>query len=93
MLAIGRAMMSAPKLMLLDEPSLGLSPTIANRVFEAIVELNRLGTAVILVEQNAFRALEIVKRGYILAGGQIVMAGLAEHLAADRNVQRLYLGG
>ncbi|MFO1061348.1 MAG: ABC transporter ATP-binding protein [Dongiaceae bacterium] len=93
MLAMGRAMMSAPQLLLLDEPSLGLAPVMVDRVFALIGDLNRQGTTLLLVEQNAFRALQAARRGYILEGGRIMMQGPAGQLAADPAVQRLYLGG
>ena len=93
MLVMGRAMMSAPRLLLLDEPSLGLAPLMADRVFDLITELNRQGTAVLLVEQNAFRALRVATRGYVLEGGQVMTSGPAMALSSDPEVQRLYLGG
>lgn len=93
MLVMGRAMMSAPRLLLLDEPSLGLSPLMADRVFGLIAELNRQGTTVLLVEQNAFRALRVATRGYVLESGKIMRSGLAAALSSDPEVQRLYLGG
>ena len=93
MLAMGRAMMSSPRLLLLDEPSLGLAPIIVDRIFELIGSLRTQGTTILLVEQNAFRALEIADRGYILDGGRIRLDGPAAALSRDPTVQRLYLGG
>ncbi len=93
MLAIGRALMSRPKLLLLDEPSMGLAPTIIKEIFGYIVELrNALGLTVLLVEQNARSALRIADRGYVLETGRIVLQGPAENLLDNREVQRAYLG-
>lgn len=93
MLAMGRAMMSAPRLLLLDEPSLGLSPLMVEKVFDLIGEVNRSGTSVLLVEQNAFLALEVASRGYVLESGTIRLAGASSELARSPEVQNLYLGG
>jgi branched-chain amino acid transport system ATP-binding protein len=93
MLAIGRAMMSRPSLLLLDEPSMGLAPMIVARIFEIIRQINELGTAVLLVEQNAAQALKYASRGYVLANGEIVLARTAEELLADERVRAAYLGG
>ncbi len=90
MLVIGRALMSRPRLMLLDEPSLGLAPLIAQRIFEIVRELNELGVAVLLVEQNAHMALKLAKRGYVLEMGRIVLQGT--DLADNQNVRDAYLG-
>jgi branched-chain amino acid transport system ATP-binding protein len=92
MLAIGRALMAAPRLLVLDEPSLGLAPTLVRQIAEIIVEINRQGTSVLLVEQNANMALEIAGRGYVLESGRVVLEGTAEELRADRDVQEFYLG-
>jgi branched-chain amino acid transport system ATP-binding protein len=92
MLAVGRAMMTRPKLLLLDEPSLGLAPLIVKRIFEVIAELNREGTTVLLVEQNARMALKLAHRGYVLETGQITASGPSADLLADPKVQSAYLG-
>ncbi len=93
MLAIARALMSRPRLLLLDEPSLGLAPLITRDVFERITEVNQeLGTTVLVVEQNANLALKIADRGYVLATGSIVASGTAEELSSDDSVRRAYLG-
>jgi branched-chain amino acid transport system ATP-binding protein len=93
MLAIARALMSRPRLLLMDEPSLGLAPLIVKQIFEIVREINRQGTTVLLVEQNAFAALKLANRGYVLATGEIVMAGDAQQLLDDPAVQKAYLGG
>lgn len=93
MLAIGRALMSTPKLLLLDEPSLGLAPILVKQIFDIIREINRQGTSILLVEQNARRALGIAKRGYVLENGQVAAQGLAEELKSDQKIQEAYLGG
>ncbi len=92
MLAVGRALMSAPRLLLLDEPSAGLAPKAVSEVFARIQALCRRGTSVVLVEQNVSAALKIADRGYVLEVGQIVLEGTAEELLANRDVQRAYLG-
>ncbi|PAW79295.1 MAG: ABC transporter ATP-binding protein [Verrucomicrobia bacterium Tous-C9LFEB] len=92
MLAIGRALMSEPKLLLLDEPSLGLAPQIVARIFEIIKAINREGIPILLVEQNAREALRIANRGYVLVTGQIVLSDTAENLLASDEVRRAYLG-
>lgn len=92
MLAIGRALMSRPRLILLDEPSMGLAPMIVQTIFEVIAEINRDGVAVLLVEQNAASALRIAGRGYVLETGQVVLAGAAADLLADDRVRQAYLG-
>jgi branched-chain amino acid transport system ATP-binding protein len=91
MLVIGRALMSRPRLLLLDEPSLGLAPLMGARIFEIIRDLNDQGVPVLLVEQNARAALRLAKRGYVLETGRIVQEG--EHLAESPHVQEAYLGG
>jgi ABC-type branched-subunit amino acid transport system ATPase component len=93
MLAMGRALMLDPSLLLLDEPSSGLAPLLVEAVFAKIVEINRTGVAILLVEQNAREALEFSSRGYVLAGGQRRLEGPAAALLQDEEVGRLYLGG
>lgn len=92
MLAIGRALMSRPKLLLLDEPSMGLAPVLVERIFQIIEEINRQGTTILLVEQNANVALGIATRGYVLETGEIVNAASAEKLRQDPKVREVYLG-
>ncbi len=92
MLAIGRALMSRPKLLLLDEPSMGLSPVLVERIFDIIREINAQGTTILLVEQNANIALEVATRGYVLESGNIVNAAPAESLREDPKVREAYLG-
>lgn len=93
MLAIGRALMNRPKLLLLDEPSLGLAPLLIQEVFRAIAAINKAGTGVLLVEQNAFMALEVAQRTYVLENGEIVASGPSVELALDDRVKAAYLGG
>jgi len=93
MLAIGRALMSRPRLMLLDEPSLGLAPIIVKRIFGIIAEINRQGTTILLVEQNAYTALNLAHRACVLTTGEIGLMGPARELLDDPEVQRAYLGG
>jgi branched-chain amino acid transport system ATP-binding protein len=92
MLAIGRALMSSPKLLMLDEPSLGIAPLLVARIFEVIKEINRGGTTILLVEQNAAVALNIADRGYVMETGEIVLAGRAEQLLNEEKVKQAYLG-
>jgi branched-chain amino acid transport system ATP-binding protein len=92
MLAIGRALMSRPKLLLLDEPSMGLAPVLVERIFEIIREINKQGTTLLLVEQNANVALEIATRGYVLESGAIVNSASASELREDPSVREAYLG-
>ncbi len=92
MLAIGRALMAHPRLLLLDEPSLGLAPLVVHAIFAAIDEINKEGTTILLVEQNANAALKHSHRGYVLETGNIVMEGPSEKLAADSRVKEAYLG-
>jgi branched-chain amino acid transport system ATP-binding protein len=93
MLAIARALMSRPKLLLLDEPSLGLAPLVVRQIFEVISELNRQGMTVFLVEQNAFHALKLAHRGYVMVSGSITMSGSGKDLLADPQVRAAYLEG
>lgn len=93
MLAMSRALMARPKLLLLDEPSMGLSPVLVKEIFDLIQEINRAGTTILLVEQNANLALSIASRAYILETGQIAMSGDADELASSDAVRRAYLGG
>jgi branched-chain amino acid transport system ATP-binding protein len=92
MCAIGRAMMARPKLLMLDEPSMGLAPIFVERIFETIVEINKQGTPILLVEQNALMALEIAQRGYVLQTGSIVLSGTASDLQQNEDVRKTYLG-
>ena len=92
MLAIGRALMSEPRMLLLDEPSLGLSPILVAQVFETIKEINSQGTTVLLVEQNALQALSIAHRGYVLQTGTVVLSGKAADLRQNEIVRKAYLG-
>jgi branched-chain amino acid transport system ATP-binding protein len=92
MLAIGRALMSRPRLLLLDEPSMGLAPVLVERIFETVREINQQGTTILLVEQNANVALEIATRGYVLETGEIVISASAEELREDPTVREAYLG-
>jgi branched-chain amino acid transport system ATP-binding protein len=92
MLAMGRALMARPRLLLLDEPSLGLAPLIVHNIFQAIDEINQRGTTILLVEQNANAALKHSNRGYVLETGTIVMEGASKDLAADQRVKEAYLG-
>lgn len=92
MLAIGRALMAKPKLLLLDEPSLGLAPLVVQLIFKVIVDINESGTTVLLVEQNAHMALRIAHRGYVLQTGQIVLSGTGQELLASPEVRAAYLG-
>jgi branched-chain amino acid transport system ATP-binding protein len=93
MVAIGRALMARPKMVLLDEPSLGLAPLVVTSIFETIRQLRDTGLAVLLVEQNARVALSLADRAYVLGTGRIVTSGTASELAADQQIQRSYLGG
>jgi branched-chain amino acid transport system ATP-binding protein len=92
MLAIGRALMAQPRLLMLDEPSMGLAPILVERIYETIGEINRGGVAILLVEQNANFALDISKRGYVLETGRVVLANDSSSLRDDPEVQRAYLG-
>ena len=93
MLAMGRALMAKPSILLLDEPSMGLSPLLVSEIFNIIQEINDKGTTILLVEQNAKRALAIADRAYVLETGKITLEGTGEELANDERVQKAYLGG
>ena len=93
MLAIGRALMSSPTLLMLDEPSMGLAPLLVEQIFEIIKELNETGVTILLVEQNAHMALSVADRGYVLETGRIVASAAASELLEDAAVKRAYLGG
>ncbi len=92
MLAIGRALMTHPKVLLLDEPSMGLSPILVQEIFRIIQEINAQGTSILLVEQNALMALGVAHRAYVLQTGRIVLSGKAQEVAGDESVKRAYLG-
>jgi len=93
MLAVGRAFMSGRKIMLLDEPSMGLAPLLMKSVFDSLKEINREGTTILVVEQNARMALQFAGRGYLLENGRVVLEGRAEELLANPRVKKAYLGG
>jgi len=93
MLAMGRALMSNPKLMMLDEPSMGLSPILVEQIFEIVRDLHKKGTTILLVEQNAQMALSVADRAYVLETGRISMEGNASELLHDERVRQAYLGG
>jgi branched-chain amino acid transport system ATP-binding protein len=92
MLAIGRALMARPRLLMLDEPSMGIAPILVQRIYETISEINRSGVAILLVEQNANYALDVSERGYVLETGRVVLADHSAQLRDDPEVQRAYLG-
>ena len=92
MCAIGRAMMARPKLLMLDEPSMGLAPIFVERIFETVVEINRQGVPILLVEQNALMALDVAQRGYVMETGRIVLQGPSGELKANEQVRKTYLG-
>ena len=92
MLAIGRALMARPKLLMLDEPSMGIAPILVQRIYETIREINQQGVTILLVEQNANYALDLARRGYVLETGQVALANSSEQLRTDPDVQRAYLG-
>ncbi len=93
MLAIGRALMAKPKVLLLDEPSMGLAPILVEQIFDIVKDINAAGTTILLVEQNALMALGIAKRGYIMQTGEIVLEDAADKLIVNPEVQKAYLGG
>jgi branched-chain amino acid transport system ATP-binding protein len=92
MLAMGRALMSNPRLLLLDEPSMGLAPMLVEKIFEIVVEINKTGTTIMLVEQNASMALSIAHRAYVLETGEVVLSGNAKELSENPEVRKAYLG-
>jgi branched-chain amino acid transport system ATP-binding protein len=92
MLAMGRALMARPKLLLLDEPSMGLSPIMVDKIFEVVDDIHRQGVTVLLVEQNASRALQLASRGYVMESGEVTMSGDAKALLSDPKVRAAYLG-
>ena len=92
MCAIGRALMARPKLLMLDEPSMGLAPIFVEKIFEIVTEINRQGTPVLLVEQNALMALNVAHRGYVLETGRVALAGDAADLKTNDEVRKTYLG-
>ena len=92
MLAIGRALMGSPQLLLLDEPSMGISPILTERIYETIAEINQQGTTILLVEQNANFALEVSQRAYVLETGKVVMSDQSSALRTNPEVQKAYLG-
>lgn len=93
MLAMGRALMSRPKLLLLDEPSMGLAPIFIREIFSIIQEIQQQGTTVLLIEQNAHMALSIADRGYVLETGKVVLEGTGKELLSSEAVKKAYLGG
>lgn len=92
MLAIGRAMMGNPKLLLMDEPSLGLSPLFVKNIFDIITEINRQGVTILLVEQNVFQSLRVAHRAYVLETGRVVLTGRGEELLGNEHIKKAYLG-
>ena len=92
MLALGKALMSDPQMLMLDEPSLGLAPTIVSEMFRVVQSLNRLGKTILLVEQNARETLRIAHRGYVLDMGRVVLSGTGEELLSNEEVKRAFLG-
>jgi branched-chain amino acid transport system ATP-binding protein len=92
MLAIGRALMSRPRLLLLDEPSMGLAPLMVQKVFETVIAIAREGVTILLIEQNAKLALEVSDRGYVMESGEITLSGAARDLLSDPKVRAAYLG-
>lgn len=93
MLAMGRAMMAHPRILLLDEPSMGLAPLLVQEIFDIIVHINAGGTTILLVEQNAHKALQVANRAYVIETGRIVLAGAADELSKTEDIKRVYLGG
>jgi branched-chain amino acid transport system ATP-binding protein len=92
MLAIGRALMTHPRVLMLDEPSMGLAPVLVEAIFETIQKLNQEGTTILLIEQNAAKALQVAQRGYVIETGQIVLQDSAENLRKSERVRKAYLG-
>jgi branched-chain amino acid transport system ATP-binding protein len=92
MLAMGRALMAGPRVLLMDEPSMGLAPVLVDSIFETIEQLHEAGTTILLVEQNARMALQVADRGYVLQSGEIVLSGSADNLRQDETVRKVYLG-
>jgi branched-chain amino acid transport system ATP-binding protein len=92
MLAMGRALMARPKVLLMDEPSMGLSPIMVDKIFEVVADIHQQGTTILLVEQNASRALALADRGYVMESGEVTMSGEAKGLLADPRVRAAYLG-
>ena len=92
MLAIARALMARPRLLLLDEPSMGLSPVLVETIFRTVIEINRAGTTILLVEQNAAMALQVAQRGYVLESGTVALEASAAELRASDLVRKTYLG-
>ena len=93
MLAMGRALMSRPKILFLDEPSMGLAPLLVQEIFDIIQDINKSGTTVLLVEQNASMALQIANRAYVMETGSIVLSGTGEELSHSDDIKKAYLGG
>jgi branched-chain amino acid transport system ATP-binding protein len=93
MLAMGRSLMARPRLLLMDEPSMGLAPILVDEIFSVIKQINKNGTTILLVEQNAYKALGVAARAYILETGKVVKTGAAEELLIDNAVKEAYLGG
>ena len=93
MLAMGRAIMARPKLLLLDEPSMGLAPLMVKIIFEVVKDINKEGTTILLVEQNANMALSIANRAYVIETGRVILSGTAEELQASEEIKNAYLGG
>ena len=93
MLAMGRALMSDPELLMLDEPSMGLAPILVDQIFDIIVNLNKAGTTILLVEQNAQMALSVADRAYVIETGRITLSGTGEELSKSEEVKKAYLGG
>jgi branched-chain amino acid transport system ATP-binding protein len=92
MLAVARALMAVPKMLMIDEPSLGLAPLIIETIFQTVRDINRRGTTILLVEQNVFASLAMAKRGYVIENGRITLEGISDRLLADGNVKKAYLG-
>lgn len=93
MLAMGRALMAKPKILLLDEPSMGLAPILVKEIFNIVEDINKKGTTVLLIEQNARMALSVAHRAYVMETGKIVLSGTGKELAESEEIQKAYLGG